>query len=228
MTEYIQLLISSLASTLKFGALGLVMAIAILFLLNKYKLLERENLFLQIFTKLYFFIIPLSFFMFFWLGSATWRTVSLYEKELQTAIVQVEESSYPLFMAFIDENVKSFVEQDELPTNREIVKLFLTENTDKTQSKTYKYALRECLVLILEFTIGKDDEGDRRISALSQGLAKKAFDKGFDYIKETTSKQMKGLLMAFLMPLLITFIIVLAIPTIEIVVSNQSSNKAVE
>lgn len=218
---YLEIVWLQLFSSLWFALLGLLVGFGVIFSYKKKKHLERKNGFLKILTKFYFIYYPFVFLFTFWFAGSLWTTAKLFEKEITKAVVVLENETYPVFIAYMNKEVDTFLAQESLPTNKEIVSIFIEENLDKNSSSIYRYSMEASLTTLLEFMIGEDSEREKRINFLSEGFSTSLLEVGFDFIKEKITAQVNQILMLFLIPIIFGFLIAMFFPTVEIFVSNQ-------
>lgn len=228
MNDYINLVFEQLSSSIGYGLLGLGIGILIIFLLKKWGYLERNYLLLKIITKFYFVLFPVGFLLYFWFVGSLWTTKSLFQEAINEVIIQVQEESYPIFAANVNDQIKNYINLDQVPSNTEIVQIYLSENSFSQESKFYQATLRYTLVKILDLTIGNDTDREKRITALSNGISASAFEYGFDYLRSQIERQIRQTFIFSLIPGTIAFISIFFFPTIEIIISNRFLKRLLE
>lgn len=221
MSDYLTLLWIGLSSSILFAFIGLFVGLGLVFLLKKRHYLERKHPFLKVVTKLYFIYFPFVFFFAFWFSGSLWTSGQLFEKEVREVIIDIEDKTYPIFIKFVNERVDAFLALQSLPTNHEIVSIFVAENVDESTSGIYQYCMKTCLTMMLEHMIGKDSEREKRREILSEGISSNLFKVGFSFLKEEVKSSIKRILMVLLIPVIIGFLGAMCFPVVEIFIFNK-------
>lgn len=221
MSSYLGLVWTELSSSIWFAFVGLMIGAGVIFLLKKGTYLERNSIFLKMLTKFYFVYFPFVFFFSFWFLGSLWITAKKFENEITEVVTEIEYETYPVFIKFMNERVDGFLAKELLPTNREIISVFIDEKLDENSSNIYQYLMGISLTTLLEHMIGKDSEREKRINILSGGVSTSLLKVGFDFLKEEIKRKVKQVLILFLIPIIIGFLGAISFPAIEIFISNK-------
>lgn len=225
MKDYIDLVSYSLSSSIIYAFLGFLAGILIVYSLNHLRYLKRKTFIFQVITKTYFVWFPIIFFIYFWFVGSIWITMNLIRKTADETMIQIKDIAYPAFASDINERIEGFLKLEKIPSNAEIVDLYLEENTNENQIRIYRYILRMSLIKILEITLGKDNEEEVRASALSMGISKTFVDAWVGKIQEEINKRIKGVLIVLLISITCLFLLALSFPALEIYFSVRYSKK---
>jgi hypothetical protein len=221
MSSYLSLVWTELSSSICFAFVGLLIGAGVIFLLKKGKYLERQSIFLKLLTKFYFVYFPFVFFFSIWFLGSLWTTAKLFENEITEVVTEIEHETYPVFIKFMNKRVDGFLAKESLPTNGEIVSIFIDEKLDENSSNIYQYTMKVSLTTLLEYMIGKDSEREKRMKILSGGVSTSLLKVGFDFLKEEIKRNVKQVLVFLLIPIIIGFLGAMSFPAIEIFISNK-------
>lgn len=225
MNNYTDLFLAELLTSIGYAFLGLAVGSIIVYVLYKVGYLKRDFFILKIITKLYFIFIPILFLVYFWIAGTVMEVKGMILKEIDEVTVELKKELYPTFANSINEQVKTFIKLDKIPSNQELIEQFLTEINANDKSSVYQISLSIMLEKILDVAIGDNIGREVRVKALTDLSSKKAFDYGFDKIQSEVNRQVAQFTGLFLAPMTIIFFISILLIKFEIIISNFYFNK---
>lgn len=147
MWEVFLIILEQLGNTFKWGLIGFVLGIVILYLLRKSSILQNQTFFQVLRNSIYYIFIPIALSSTFWLYASTKHLEKDIHYLANESINKTEEFIYPAFNKYITQNISNYVNLNHIPTNDEIVSNFLNETKKSSwlKKRVLHWALVETL-----------------------------------------------------------------------------------
>ncbi len=127
MWYFFLLILDQLENSFKWGAIGFLLGIFIIYLFRKGNILKNDTFFQVVRNSIYYIIYPIGLASLFWLFAATKHVEKDAYDMLNTSINKTEEGLYGMFNKYVTQNLSSYIDLNHVPTNDEIVSDFLNE-----------------------------------------------------------------------------------------------------